>query len=95
MRAPNGPPKDLLTSSKYEELVGFIRHLLKAHRIDTVCLSVPFETITDRWLNYFLTERIIPHIEIDRTEVGRVTQVYIGETDVLERASVSPFAGEQ
>jgi hypothetical protein len=87
------PPKDLLMFAKYENLVEFIRHLLKAHRIDTVCLGVPFATITDRWLNYFLSDEIIPHIEIDRAETTRLTQqVYIGETDSLERASNSPFA---
>ena len=41
------PPKDLLVAAKYQPLIEFIRHFLKEHRIDTVCLSVPFETLTD------------------------------------------------
>jgi hypothetical protein len=86
------PPKDLLTSGKYERLVDFIRHLLKVHQIDTVCLSVPFETLTDRWLSYFLAENIIAHIEIDRADATRLTQIYIGDTDRLGRACRSPFA---
>jgi hypothetical protein len=87
------PPKDLLVSAKYERLVEFIRHLLRAHRIDTVCLSVPFETLADRWLEYFLAENVIPHIEIDRAHTAQLTQIYIGETNYLDRASTSPFAG--
>lgn len=89
------PPKDLLVAAKYEPLVGFIRHLLKGHRIDTVCLSVPFETLTNRWLRYFLADGIVPHIEVDRASTAELTQPYIGETDVLDRASRSPFATSQ
>lgn len=85
-------PAELLTARKYEQLVEFIRQLLNSYRIDSVCLSVPFATLTDRWLTYFLANEIIPHIEIDRAEPQKLTQVYIGETDHLERASKSPFA---
>jgi hypothetical protein len=81
------PPKDLLTSAKYRKLVDNIRDVMKESRIDTVCLSVSGGTITDQWLQYFLGEGIIPRLEIDRLDVTKVTELYIGETDDLDRAS--------
>jgi hypothetical protein len=88
------PPKDLLTSAKYQELVEYIRGVTKEHRVDGVCLSVPDETLTDQWLRYFLAENIIPRIGVDRTDTSKLTQVYVGETDDLARASKSPFPDE-
>ena len=81
------PPNDLLTSTRYQKLVAYIRDIMKKNRIDTVCLSVPDETITDQWLRYFLADNIIPRIGIDRTDATKLMQVYIGETDDLEKAS--------
>jgi hypothetical protein len=86
------PPKDLLTSAKYQKLIEYMRDMMKENRIDAVCLSVPDETVTDVWLRYFLAETIIPRIGIDRTDATKLTQVYIGETDDLGRASKSMFA---
>jgi hypothetical protein len=85
------PPEDLLTSAKYGKLVEYMRDLMKENRIDTVCLSVPDATVTDEWLGYFLNDNIIPRISIDRTEAAKLTKVYIGETDNLDRASKSMF----
>ena len=53
--------------------------------------SIPFETLTDRWLKYFLADGIVPHIEMDRVSTAELTQPYIGETNVLDRSSRSPF----
>jgi hypothetical protein len=85
------PPKDLLTSAIYRKLVDYVRDVMKENRIDTVCLSVPEETITDQWLRYFLADNIIPRIVIDRTDATKLTQIYIGETDDLDRASKVMF----
>ena len=61
-------------SPKYEGLVEFICRLLKAHHIDTVGLSVPFPTINDRWLRWFLRKGIIPHVEVDRSDTASLTE---------------------
>ena len=53
--------------------------------------SIPFETLTDRWLKYFLADGIVPHIEMDRVSTAELTQPYMGETNVLDRSSRSPF----
>ena len=81
------PPSNLLVSRKYEKLVEFIREILKDNGVDTACLSVPDETVTDRWLRYFLAENVIPQIGIDKIDTAKLTEVYLGETDDLERAS--------
>ena len=80
-------PGDLLASDKYIQLVGNVRGTLKQFNADTVCLSVPDETINDKWLKYFLEEGIIPHISIDNTDTSKLSELYIGETDYLQKVS--------
>jgi hypothetical protein len=53
----------------------------------------PFETIHRSVSELFLADKIISPIEVDRADSTKLTQqVYIGEVDLLERASQSPFA---
>jgi len=80
-------PNDLLISDQYEELISKILKTLKNNHADTVCLGVPDDTISDKWLEYFLEEKIIPHVVVDKTDVTRLSEMYIGETDYLDRAS--------
>lgn len=81
-------PADLLVDDRYAGLVSDIRQALKDSRADSVCLDVPDDTLTDRWLRYFLAEEIIPHVMVDKTDISRLSEVFIGETDYLEKASV-------
>ena len=80
-------PYYLLISGHYSELLENIRQTLKDNHADTVCLGVPDETISDKWLRYFLKENIIPHVMIDKTDTSKLSELYIGETDHLQRAS--------
>lgn len=80
-------PDDLLISDKYEVLLEEIRKTLKDNKIDTACLNVPNETFSDEWIRFFLQENIIPHVGIDDIEASNLREIYIGETDYLERAS--------
>jgi len=80
-------PKDLLLSNQYEELLQNIRLTLKDNHVDTICLNIPDKTISDKSLQYFLEENIIPHVGIDNIDTAQLSQVYIGETDDLRLAS--------
>ena len=80
-------PNDLLISDQYEDLIAKILKTLKNNRVDTVCLGVPDKTIFDKWLRYFLEEKIIPHVVVDGTDVTKLSEVYVGETDCLDQAS--------
>jgi len=80
-------PNDLLISDQYGELISKILKTLKDNHADTVCLGVPDGTISDKWLRYFLEEKIILHVVVDKTDVTRLSEMYIGETDYLDRAS--------
>jgi hypothetical protein len=82
-------PNDLLLSSQYHEVLAKIREILKNNQIDTVCLNVPDTTMSDGIIDFFLKENIIPHIGIDRIDISRLSKLFIGETDTLERASNS------
>jgi len=84
-------PDDLLISDKYEKLLAGIRKLLKDNKIDTVCLNVPNGTFSDGSLKYFLSDGIICHVGIDGTDVSKLTEIYIGETDDLDAASECTF----
>lgn len=84
-------PNDLLISDKYENLLHNIRQTIKNNNADTVCLGVPDETISDKWLQYFLTENIIPHVVVDKIDTATLSKLYIGETDYLKSASNSRF----
>jgi hypothetical protein len=80
------PPVDLL-SDKYEKLVEFIRSLLVANQVEVFFLCVPEGTITDHWLRYFLEENILCDFYLDGADFSKLTEIHVGETDYLERAS--------
>jgi len=80
-------PKDLFVSAQYTELIQNVLHLLKKYHADTVCLGVPDETINNKWLKYFLNENIIPHIMIDNADTTKLSELFIGETDYLQKVS--------
>lgn len=80
-------PADVLLSEKYDALLVRIATLLKEHTVDTICLNVPDSTFSDRVLRLFLEGGILAHVGIDHVESARLSEVYIGETDRLERAS--------
>lgn len=86
-------PEDLLLSDKYHDLLRDFRQTLKENNADTVCLGVPDDTISDKWLRYFLDEGIIPHVVVDNTDTTRLSEMYIGETDFLARTSNSSVPG--
>jgi hypothetical protein len=88
-------PDDLLVSHRHSELVRDIRRILKDNGVDTVCLNVPDETWSDRWLRYFLEESIIPFVGVDEIDVSRLSEVFIGETDDLGTASRCTFFQEE
>ncbi len=80
-------PNDLLLSDQHKELLENIRKILRENCIDTICLNVPDETMSDKWLRYFLEENIIPHVGIDNTDKTKLSEIYISETDDLKFAS--------
>jgi hypothetical protein len=80
-------PEDVLLSEKYDALLVRIATLLGEHTVDTICLNVPDSTFSDRVLRLFLEDGILAHVGIDHAESARLPEVYIGETDRLERAS--------
>jgi hypothetical protein len=82
-------PDDLLLSEEHHNLREGIRRILRDCNADTVCLGVPDNTISDRWLRLFLEDGIIPHIMIDHADISNLTELYIGETDFLKRTSDS------
>jgi len=80
-------PADVLVSEKYDLLLERILTLLKEYAVDTICLNVPDSTFSDKVLRRFLRQDILPHVGVDRIDVSRVAEMYIGETDTLEFAS--------
>lgn len=84
-------PNDLLLSAQYEKLLSDIRKTLKDNGIDTVCLNVPDNTMSDKILEFFLEEKILPHVGIDNIDTSKLSKLYVGETDVLAKASDSKF----
>jgi hypothetical protein len=80
-------PEDVLVSEKYEAFLERIITLLKEYALDTVCLNIPDSTLSDKALRRFLQQDILPHVGIDRIDVGKFSEMYIGETDRLEFAS--------
>lgn len=84
-------PSDLLLSPQYKGLLTKIHGVLKTNRIDTVCLNVPDNTMSDRVLDFFLAEKIIPHVGIDNMDASKLSRLYVGETDILTSASDSKF----
>lgn len=86
-------PNDLLLSSKYYELLQKIREILKTNAIDTICLNVPDNTMSDKILEFFLEEKILPHVGIDNVDISKLSRIYVGETDNLGVASNSNLFG--
>lgn len=84
-------PEDLLISEKNKKLLDNVRQVLIENHVDTVCLNVPCETMSDKWLRYFLEKNIIPHVEIDKIGRTKLSEIYIGETNDLRSASNSSF----
>lgn len=80
-------PNDILLSGGHKELLDKIREILKDNGIDTVCLNVPDVTMSDKILRFFRQEKIIPHVGIDNIDASKLSEMYIGETDILENAS--------
>lgn len=80
-------PANLLVSAQHSGLLEKIGNILVENRVDTLCLNVPDETISDGVLEFFLAKGIIPHVGVDHVDVSRLSKVYVGETDVLEKAS--------
>lgn len=80
-------PPDLLSNSEHKSILENIRRLLNENEIDTVCLNIPDETITDEALEFFLSTNIIPHVNIDGVDISKLTKLYIGETNILDSAS--------
>ena len=76
-------PNDLLLSDQYEKLLSDIRKTLKDNRVDTVCLNVPDNTMSDKTLGFFLIEKILPHVGIDKIDASKLSKIYVGETDDL------------
>jgi hypothetical protein len=79
----------VLLSVQYEKLLSDIRRILKDNRIDTVCLNAPDDTMSDRVLEFFLVEKILPHVGIDKIDKSRLSRLYVGETDDLALTSDS------
>lgn len=84
---------DFLLSPKYEEVLMKIREILKINRIDTICLNVPDNTMSDKILDFFLAEKIIPHVGIDNIDILKLSKLYVGETDILASASDCKLLG--
>lgn len=86
-------PNDILLSNKYKEILLNIRETLADNRIDTVCLNVPDKTMSDKILQFFLAKKIIPHIGIDKIDISKLSEIYVGETDILANASDCKLLG--
>lgn len=80
-------PEDVLVSEKHQTLLEDVITLLKEYALDTVCLNVPDSTFSDGALRRFLRQNILPHVGVDRVDVKKFSEMYIGETDRLEFAS--------
>jgi len=86
-------PDDLLLSARYHDLLMHIREVLGNNQIDTVCLNVPDNTVSDEVIDFSLEENIILHVGIDNVDISRFSKPLIGETDTLEKASNSRLLG--
>ena len=86
-----GLPNDILISDQYKELLHSIKHKLIDNQVDTVCLNIPDNTFSDNALAFFLKDKIIPHVMIDKIDTNKLTKIYVGETDFLNSASNTLF----
>ena len=81
-------PSDLLVDDKHRKLLLGIRETLSNSFVDTVCLNVvPEGTMSDGVLALFLEKGIVPHVNVDSQDVSRLALPYVGESDILARAS--------
>jgi len=80
-------PSDVLLSTQYNKLLLDIRKILKDNHVETVCLNVPNDTMSDTILEFFLTEQILPVIGIDTIDLSKLSHIYLGGTDSLSSAS--------
>jgi len=80
-------PADVLLSDEYESLLESIVMLLKEYAVDTICLNVPDSSFSNKALRWFLRQDILPHVGVDRIDVEKFSEMYIGETGRLEFAS--------
>jgi len=86
-------PNDFLLSPQYEKDPIKIREVLKSSGIDTVCLNVPDNTMSNKILDFFLAEKIIPHVGVDNINISKLSRIYVGETDILASASDCKLLG--
>ena len=49
--------------------------------------------MSDKVLDFFLEEKIVPHIGIDNVDTSKLSRIYVGETDNLTMASNSNLFG--
>lgn len=82
-------PADALVSEEHRTLLDDIAQLLREYAVDTVCLNVPEVTYSDRTLKHFLSYGILAHVNVDKADVGQLSEVYVGETDRMENTSRS------
>lgn len=86
-------PSDLLINEKHKDLLRKIRSILKENNVDTVCLNVPDETMSDKILEFFLEKEIVPHVNIDGIDTIKLTKIFVGETNILASASNCQLLG--
>jgi hypothetical protein len=84
-------PTDVLQSEKYDAQLERIGKLLRENKVDTVCLNVLDSTFWDGLLRRFLRSGIICHVGIDHADATKLSELYIGESDLLESTSRGDF----
>ena len=80
-------PGNFLISPQYQNVLEQIREILVLGAVDTVCLNVPDNTMSDEILDFFLSKNIVPHVGIDNVNTAKLSKYYVGETDILSEAS--------
>lgn len=89
-------PTDVLTNPEHERLLNQIRWIASQHAVDTLCLNVDDSTISDSALRFFSELGILLHVNVDCANVEALSELYVGETDELDRASnLTSFEGLQ
>jgi hypothetical protein len=82
-------PQDITLSDEDRPTLEKVRSILASNNIDTVCLNTNDRAISNETLDFFLAKNIIPHVNIDNIDINSLTSLYVGETDVMEKASDS------
>lgn len=80
-------PSDLLESEQCWNVLEGIRKTLVSGGMDTVCLNVPDNTMSDEVLDFFRSQNVVPHVGIDSVDTSKLSRMYVGETDILASAS--------